>query len=123
MRKQNIKKLRRFRDFVLWQKFFYNRGNNILDDFVKLLTLTTIVGLFVDKVNSAFGMTLSVGKAMTFVPLIMVVYWILGRMDYNHMHLVQKENEIGMSANPALYDKIKKISKDVKRIRKRVIFH
>ena len=104
------KLLRKIRDGILWQKFFFNRGYSIGDDIIKLFTLTTIVGLFIDLINRNFGTQLDVGKAMMAIPLIVIFYWMIGRLDFKKIHIIQKENEIQMQANPALYDKLTNIN-------------
>jgi hypothetical protein len=112
--------LRWFRDRFLWQKFLYNRGNSIWSDLFQLMTLSTIMGLFVEKVNQITGTHFSVGFAMMMIPPIMILYWITGNIDFYKFHLIQKENEIAMEANPALYDKIKSILRNTKKIKRQM---
>jgi len=114
------KKLQEIRDKVLWEKFFFNRGKSIWSDLPELLTLTTIVGLFVDKLNTIFHSNIDVGKTMMGVPIIMVLYWITGRGDYKKLHIIQKENEIQMMANPALYERLCNIVEDLKKIKEKL---
>jgi len=116
MKEKTKDKLRKIRKRGLFEKFFFNRGKSLWSDLIELLTLTTIVGLFVDKVNSAFNMNFDVGRAMIAVPFIVILYWITGRIDYKKLHLIQIENEIAMEANPALYGKIKQLVKWVEKI-------
>ena len=131
MKRQTIKTFRWLRDRILWEKFYYNRGSSIWDDVIKLITLSTVAGWFTTLLNTNFGTHISVKDAMAIIPFVMILYWISGRIDYFKFHLIQKENEIAMNANPALYDKIKAILKNTKKIKKsqryeenrRVIFH
>lgn|SRR3990167_2856726 len=118
MDKATIKKLAKVRDRILWEKWFINRGKSIWSDIPELLTLTTIVGLFVNQVNSVLNVNLDVGKAMIFTPLVVILYSLTGKTDYKFLHLIQKENEIAMQANPALYEKIRHIEQIVEEIKK-----
>ena len=107
------KLLRKLRDWVLWNKFFFNRGDNMMSDFVKLISVSALVGVFVDKINILFNTSFNSGKAMLFIPLLVVFQWIIGRLDFHFCHLIQKENEIQMFANPALYSKLTNINNSI----------
>lgn len=115
------KKLRTIRDRILWEKFFFNRGKSIWSDLPELLTLTTVVGLFVNLINNIAHTNFNVGKAMMGVPIVMITYWLTGRGDYKKLHIIQKENEIALMANPALYEKVCKIVEDIKEIKKKLL--
>lgn len=114
----NLKdKLRKIRDRVLWEKWFFNRGKSIWSELVEIMTVTTIVGLFVERLNNWFGLNIDAGKAMIAVPPLMIIYWITGRIDYKKLHIIQVENEISLKANPALYEKICKILEELQIIK------
>ncbi len=110
--------LRIIRDRILWEKFFFNRGKSIYSDFFELLTITTVVGGFLTLLNYNLHTNFEVGKVMAFVPIVLVVYWLTGRLDYKKIHLIQKENEIAMESNPALYKKICRIDNELKKQKK-----
>lgn len=118
MNRRDFNTLRRIRKRILWEKWFFNRGKSIWSDLIELLTLTTIVGLFVDKLNTYFGTNIPISKAMMAVPLVMILYWITGRLDFTRLHLIQIENEIALTANPALFDRIKRMDRRIKKISK-----
>ena len=127
MRGRTIKKFRYLRDRFLTEKFFFNRGKSLMSDLFELLTLTTIVGLFVGKLNSNFHTNIDEGTAMTLVIPLMLIYWILGRADAKKLHLIQKENEISTGFNPVIdkmAERIRKIDKNTRYSEnKRIKFH
>lgn len=121
MEESNLKKqLRITRDRVLWEKWFLNRGKAIMSDFIELLTFTTIAGLFTKIINDSFGTNYPVGFVLKIAPFIYFGYWVLGRVDFYKIHLIQKENEIAMISNPALYKKVCEMYEEIKKIKEKI---
>ena len=112
--------LQRTRDRGLFEKWFFNRGQSIWSDLFYLITITSLLTILVDKINASFGTNLDVGKVILFTPAIIILYWITGRVDFYILHIIQRENEIALIANPALYEKLCKILKDIEEIKTKV---
>ena len=113
-------KLRWTRDRILGVKFLYNRGKSIVSDLFETFLAMASIKIVVAGINDFFHTNFDPSKAMMIVFPFMVLYVILGWIDFYKIHLIQKENEIAMNANPALYEKIKAILKNTKKIKKRI---
>jgi hypothetical protein len=113
------KRLKKLRDKILWEKFYFNRGKSIVSDIMEIILGMASIRITVQGINGLFHTDLNPDKAMLIIPPLMITYWVLGRFDFKIIHIIQKENEIANEANPSLYNRIKRIDKNINKMHKK----
>ena len=118
MKKKTKEKLRRWRGIYFKTKARYNRGNSLVNDLLNLFQLGVLGGLGIELWNRYLPLRIPIGILPFLVIILIPVFWFLGWIDQEKIHLTQAENEYGSThLNPVL-KKILKIQKEIREIRK-----
>ncbi len=111
-----IEKLRALRDFYCYTDFFLNRGLAMFNSVYQVIKYTAFAGIIVEMLNKAFGINIPMDKVIYFTPILVILLIIAGIIDVKKLHVLQKNNEIGILYNPKLVSLIegnrKKDAKD-----------
>ena len=100
--KEKFRKIRRVSVLI---KFLMDRGLGLLTTPYTIIKYSTFAGLFVELLNKAFGLGISLKATMILTPFLALFGIIVGYLDVKVLHILQVENEIATGFNPVI-DKI-----------------